>query len=246
VAFAAAGLILLLSDPLQRTVVAGAARLFPGARGGILTSWIQAMRFVVLDFASVALGGARLDTHPRIPSQPGVLVVMNHQSLLDIPLVVRALEGSYPRIVTRRRYTRGIPLISHMVRLYQYPLVDPQATAKRQVEALRQAALTGETPIVIFPEGSRSRSGELSPWKRPGIRALLTARQWQVYIMVADGLWRSRSVSDFMRDISTAEIRVKTHGPIQSPASEDEVEAFIDRMEGLMKETLAELRATGS
>jgi 1-acyl-sn-glycerol-3-phosphate acyltransferase len=204
------------------------------------------MRFVVLDFASVALGGARLDTHPRIPSQPGVLVVMNHQSLLDIPLVVRALEGSYPRIVTRRRYTRGIPLISHMVRLYQYPLVDPQATAKGQVEALRLAALTGDSPIVIYPEGSRSRTGEMGPWKRPGLRALLAARQWQVYLMVGDGLWRSRSVPDFMRDISSADIRVKTIGPFESPSSEADVEDFIDRMEAQMKDTLAELRDKGS
>jgi 1-acyl-sn-glycerol-3-phosphate acyltransferase len=99
---------------------------------------------------------------------------------------------------------------------------------------------------VIFPEGSRSRDGELTPWKRPGLRTLLTARQWQVYILVADGLWRSRSVSDFMRDISSAEIRVETVGPFESPAGEAEVEEFIGRMEALMKETLAGLRVSAT
>lgn len=243
VAFTIVGLILLVSDLLQRTVVAGAARLFPRARRRILTFWIQAMRVVALDLGSVALGGARLGSNPRIPSQPGVLVVMNHQSLLDIPLVVRALEGSYPRIVTRARYARGIPLISHMVRLYQYPVVDPHATVKSHVQGLREAARDGDTSMVIFPEGTRTRTGELGTWKRSGLRTILEAREWQVYLMVADGLWRSRTVADFARDIQGLEIRVKRLGPFPSPRNAAEIDGFIESMATKMKEALAELRA---
>ena len=53
--------------------------------------------------------------------------LMNHQSLFDIPLVVQSVVRGYPRIVTRQRYSRSIPLISHMVKLYQYPVVAPSA-----------------------------------------------------------------------------------------------------------------------
>jgi 1-acyl-sn-glycerol-3-phosphate acyltransferase len=201
------------------------------------------MRFIVLDVGSVALGGARVGSRPRIASRPGVLVVMNHQSLLDIPLVVRSLEGGYPRIVTRSRYARGIPVISHMVRLYEYPLVDPQATVKGHVQGLRDAARNGDNPLVIFPEGGRSRTGELSPWKRPGLRTLLEARQWQVYLLVTDGLWRVRSVSDFVRAVSGLKIRMTHVGPFDSPPPEGDVEEFMSRMESRMKETLTELRA---
>jgi 1-acyl-sn-glycerol-3-phosphate acyltransferase len=245
VALGFVGVTLLVSDLLQRTVVAGAARLFPRARRRILTAWIQAMRVLVLDIGSVALGGARVASRPRITSRPGVLVVMNHQSVLDIPLVVRSLEGGYPRIVTRSRYARGIPVISHMVRLYQYPLVDPQATSKGHVLGLRDAARNGENPLVIFPEGGRSATGELGRWKRPGLRTLLEARQWQVYLVVSDGPWRVRTVSEFARAIPGLNIRITHVGPFDSPPPEGDIEEFISRMETRMKEALAELKAGG-
>ena len=241
-ACACAGCLLLVSDLLQRTVVAGAARLFPRARHRILTAWIQAMRFVVLDLGSVMLGGARMGPRLRIPSRPGVLVIMNHQSLLDIPIVVRSVEDGYPRIVTRQRYLRGIPLISHMVRLYQYPVVDPQATVKSHVKGLKEASHSGDTPIAIFPEGSRTRDGDMTPWKRTGLRLLLSEREWEVYLVVADGMWRSRSVPGFMREVSRVIIRSTQLGPFQSPPAGGDVDAFIDDMQKRMAASLTELR----
>jgi 1-acyl-sn-glycerol-3-phosphate acyltransferase len=242
VAFAFAGFALVVSDLLQRTVVAGAARLFPRARHRILTLWIQAMRYLVLDLSTVLLAGARLEGRPRIPSRPGVLVIMNHQSLLDIPLVVRSIEDGYPRIVTRRRYARGIPLISHMVRLYQYPVVDPQATVRRHLQGLQEASRNGVTPIAIFPEGSRTKDGEMTPWKRTGLRLLLSQHSWTVYLVVADGMWRARSVGGYMRDASRMNIRSELLGPFESPPPDGDLEGFIDEMRGLMEDALAKLR----
>lgn len=246
-AFAVVGIVLLVCDVLQRTVVAGAARLFPRARHRILTRWIQLLRFVSLDFGTALLGGARVA--PRrfgIPCRPGVLVVMNHQSLLDIPLVVRAIEDGYPRIVTRRRYARGIPVISHMTRLYQYPVVDPQATVKGHLKGLKEAARVGETPVAIFPEGTRTRTGALGAWKRSGLRKLLEERSWEVYIVVADGLWHSRSATEFMAGVSGMEVDLTHRGPFTSPEPGGDLEAFMDEMEGRMRDTLEELRRSSA
>ena len=233
---------MLVSDVLQRTVVAGAARLFPRARHRILTRWIQAMRYVALDLTTVLLGGARLGPRHHIPSRPGVLVVMNHQSLLDIPLVVSTVDDGYPRIVTRQRYARGIPLISHMVRLYQYPMVDPRATVKGHVLGLKQASHEGDTPIAIFPEGSRTVDGEMTPWKRTGLRVLLRERRWSVYLVVADGMWKGRSVGGFMREVSRMQIRSRMVGPFESPPPDGDVDEFIEEIRARMQASLAELR----
>lgn len=245
-AFSVAGFLLLVSDLLQRTVVAAAARLLPRARHRILTVWIQWMRFVVLDLATVMLGGARLAPRLRIPSRSDVLVIMNHQSILDIPLVVRSVEDGYPRIVTRRRYARGIPVISHMVRLYQYPVVDPKATVKGHLRGLTEASRNGDTPIAIFPEGSRTHTGELVPWKRAGLRVLLSQRQWDVYLVVADGLWRARSVPGFLRDVSRIDIRNAQLGPFRSPPPDGDLDGFMEEMRGRMETLLAELRKGGT
>src|SRR5690606_29027752 len=93
----------------------------------------------------------------------------------------------HPRIVTRARYARGKPLISHMVRLYQYPVVDPRATVRGHLTRIAQAARDSPVPIVLYPEGTRTRDGSLGEWREAGLRAILAERRWTVYMMVADG-----------------------------------------------------------
>jgi 1-acyl-sn-glycerol-3-phosphate acyltransferase len=133
-----------------------------------------------------------------------------------------------------------------MTRLYQYPVVDPQATVKGHIKGLQEASRDGITPIAIFPEGTRTHSGELAPWKRTGLRLLLSQRQWDVYLVVADGLWRARSLSGFMRDVSRTDIRNAQAGPFLSPPPGGDVDAFIVEMRARMEALLTQLREAAS
>jgi 1-acyl-sn-glycerol-3-phosphate acyltransferase len=190
------------------------------------------------------IGGASFDELPLVPAGPGVLVLMNHQSVLDIPLVVAAHDELYPVIVTRARYSRGKPVISHMVRLYQYPVVDPGATVRGHLKRLADVAREAVTPVVIYPEGTRSRDGKIGRWKRRGIRILLENRQWEVYLLVADGFWQAARLKDFVATVSTVRGRMVRLGPFTSPPPGEPVDAFIDEMRERMEETLSELRAS--
>ncbi len=237
----AVGFGLAVSDLIQRTLIAGSARLLPSRRHRILAAWQQAMARLVLGLSSV-IGGARFGAIPSLPARPGVLVLMNHQSLLDIPLVVRALGDSYPRIVTRERYARGKPLISHMVRLYQYPTVRPGATVRGQVEALRETAAESPVPVVIFPEGTRTKDGEIGSFKRAGLQALLASRAWEVWVVVADGTWQSARLVDFVDNVSTIRARMATLGPFEWADPAEDPSDFIAEMRARMVEALDELR----
>lgn len=187
-------------DIFQRTVVALYVRFRPSHQARMLTWWIQSMRGFVLGCFS-KVGGARLSAPERvIPSGPGTLIVMNHQSLLDIPLVVGTVRDGYPRIVTRRRYYRFIPLISHMVRLYQYPVVDPRAKAdqlRQTLVSLSEAAVDSDVPIAIFPEGTRTKDGEIGRFRTRGLAALLAEREWTVHVFVVDGFWKVSKFKHF-------------------------------------------------
>ncbi len=238
-------IFLVLADLPQRTVVAAAARIFPSARHKILGRWIQLMRTMVLDVAMGWLGGAKFQSCLRLPSRPSVLVLMNHQSLLDIPLVVGAFPESYPRIVTRRRYTRWIPLISHMIRLYQYPTVDPGATVRGDLDRLREVVSSGELPLVMFPEGSRSRDGTLGRFKRAGLRAILRARKWEVHLVVVDGLWQTRRFLD-LKGVSEIRAALRCTGPFESPGPDADPDVFIEEMHDRMSRMLSELRGVSA
>ena len=159
--------------------------------------------------------------------------------------MVRSLRPGYPRIVTRDRYASGKPLISHMVRLYQYPTVNPRSTVRGDLDLLGEAVARSPVPIVVFPEGTRTRTGDIRDFKRGGLRTILARGPWEVWIAVADGYWMCARLKDFLADVSTIDGDMAVEGPFEAPApgaAESEVEEFIDRMEVRMREMLSGLR----
>lgn len=239
-----AGLSLLVGEVVQRTLIAGAAWMVPSKRHRIFAVWQQFLARTMLAAAGL-VGGARFEKVPSIPNRPGVLVLMNHQSLMDIPMAVQAIENGYPRIVTRVRYARGKPLISHMVRLYQYPTVDPKAMSRKDLQAFQEAAAGSPVPLVLFPEGTRTRDGSLGRFKRTGLRLILRARQWEVWTITVDGWWRAAKLKDFVANISDVEGRIRVEGPFTSPEPHEDPDPFIRRMQEHMAARLESLREPG-
>jgi len=244
------GVVLVLGDVVQRTLIAGSARLFPGRRIWILSTWQQFYATYILS-AVRHVGGATIEPPVRVPGAEGTLVVMNHQSVLDIPLVVAAVRPTYPRIVTRSRYARGKPLISHMVRLYQYPTVDPRAMKKRDVMRVAEQAAASRVPMVIYPEGTRSKSGRIGRFRRAGLSAILAARRWEVYVVTIDGYWVLRTLNDFLSGSNRIHGKMRVSGPFPSPAPTGEhedtredpvLDTFIERLETEMRGALSEMR----
>jgi len=233
-------------DLFQRTVVALYVRIWPSRRIPMMTWWIQSMRGFVLGCFS-KVGGARLSAPERvIASGPGTLIVMNHQSVLDIPLVVGTVRDGYPRIVTRRRYYRFIPLISHMVRLYQYPVVDPRARADRvrqTLVSLSEAAVSSDVPIAIFPEGTRTRNGEIGRFKTRGLAALLAEREWTVHVFVVDGFWTVAKLKHFIGGMAHINGSSAHLGSIEWTEPGSDPLPFIEAIRDGMIEGLRALRA---
>jgi 1-acyl-sn-glycerol-3-phosphate acyltransferase len=237
---------MLFADLVQRLVIAPWVWLRPASRIRILGVWIRAMAWLTTRPFEI-VGGASISSPPKVPCDPGVLILMNHQSLFDIPLVIKALECGYPRIVTRDRYRRWIPLISHMIRLYQYPIVDPSANradAKKQLQELRSAARESRVPIAIFPEGTRTPSGEIGRFKTTGLGLILRTRPWTVYVLVSDGFWRVAKFKDFIRGLDGIRGRVELLGRFEWPDPEVDPKPFIRMLRTKMAARLAEMRET--
>jgi len=240
---------LLLADPVQRFVIGPWVALRRSARLRVLDRWLNVLAWWVtrpLD----AIGGAHIPKPLRvIPSAPGTLILMNHQSLFDIPLVIQAVEGGYPRIVTRKRYGRRIPLISHLTRLYQYPLVDPSANTgelRRTYAELKELAATSEVPVAMFPEGTRTRNGDIAPLRTNGLGLLLRTRAWTVHVLVVDGFWKQPRFKDFVRGMSDMRGSLEYAGSLEWTDPKADPEPFIDQVHALMTDRLAAMRAAVS
>jgi 1-acyl-sn-glycerol-3-phosphate acyltransferase len=193
------------------------------------------------------LSGCVIPQPPRIvPSEPGVLILMNHQSLFDIPLVVQTVQDGYPRFLTRQRYiNRWIPVISQMIRLYQYPVVDPTANADVIRESLDELERTGaesDLPIAVFPEGTRTKDGAIGRFKKGALVRLLGARPWTVYVFVADGFWRAAQFRDFVRGLPLVEGKMEHAGTLEWTDPSADPTPLIVRVREMMIERLSAMR----
>lgn len=242
-------LLLLLCDFVQRFVISPWVKLRPASRIPILARWINMMA-VVVTLPLHKVGGASIQFPPRlVPCEPGTLILMNHQSVLDIPLVVKSVADGYPRIVTRARYRRFIPLISHMVRLYQYPTVDPTANPRdvlKMARIMAHEARDSDVPIAIFPEGTRTKDGGIGTFRKRGLTRVLKERPWTVYVFVVDGYWKNTHVKDFLADLSQLEGRVEHAATLQWTDTSADPGIFMDEVREVMIERLADMRSRSS
>jgi 1-acyl-sn-glycerol-3-phosphate acyltransferase len=236
------GLWLVLGYGLpQRLFVWPLTLLLPRRRVAITGAWFRYLARTSLALSRV-FAGVRLTVEGEV--QPGAFVfVMNHQSLLDIPIAHAQMKDPYPVIPTRALYARGIPGISLNIRLARHPLVHQTRESRRQdVVAIAQAAdavARGELGILIYPEGHRSRDGEIGPFMRAGLRAILLRSKRPVYLLVVDGFWRARTTAQALFHFAGQKGALHIVGPLPPP-DEASVDAFVDELRERM---VAELRA---
>ena len=236
---------ILVADPVERFVIGPWTWLRPSRRIQVLSPWMQALVWLVTRPISV-IGGAHLPIPPQVPFEPGVLIVMNHQSMFDITMVVESVRPGHLRILTRKRYARWIPLVSHMLRLYQYPVVDPEGKVsemRKSLDEICEAARTSEVPLAIFPEGTRTKDGEIGPFHRHGTKAILRARPWKVYVLVVDGFWQVAKFKDFIGGVAKLRGRLELAGVLHWTDPEADPEPFISEIREVMVRGLADLRA---
>jgi 1-acyl-sn-glycerol-3-phosphate acyltransferase len=241
-----ASFALTAADLVQRLVVAPWVKLRPQDRVPVLGRWIKIMAWLVTRPVAF-FGGFTVPRPPKlIPTGPGILVVMNHQSLFDNPLMVQAVDGpGYPRIVTRARYSRWIPTISHMIRLYEFPVVDPKAdadTIRRSLEEISEMARSSAVPLAVFPEGTRTKDGEIGRFKRGALSHILAVRPWTVYVYVTDGFWKAAKFIDFIHHVSAVRGRIEPAGVLEWTDPTANPDAFIEQVHQLMVDRLKTMR----
>ena len=103
----------------------------------------------------------------HIPERGPLLVVCNHQSFLDIPLLFAYLGGEKGLSMRflGRNTLRRIPGFSYWMRHQGSVGIEPgrvQATSRRYA-SLGQEIMAGRQGLVLFPEGSRTRSAQREP-----------------------------------------------------------------------------------
>lgn len=113
----------------------------------------------------IAGGLSRLSVKGLENVSPGrpALVVSNHQSYADVPIIYRALP--VPLRFTAKSDVERLPLIGKFMRSLGMVLID-RSTPQRATKAVRElkTALNRSEWTVVFPEGTRSVNGVVGPF----------------------------------------------------------------------------------
>lgn len=230
------GLILLLFDPLQR-----AARLFGERPHEIVVGWLQ-----VSLVGAFHLCGTRISVErsPGVRPRTPYLLIANHQSMFDIPILGALLFTNYPKYVSKRELARWIPSISYNLRRGGNALIDraDRGQALDEIRALGERAQARGVSVVIYPEGTRSRAGELKPFKPAGALALLEAAPALEVVPVAiDESWRLLCHNLLPVPYGT---RIRVHLGDPLPRAEGDAKQLLERSREEIEATLLRWRET--
>ena len=111
----------------------------------------------------------------QLPLNRPMIFVSNHQSLLDIPPLIYYLRKYHAKFISKIELTKGIPSISYNLKHGGGANIDRNDPRQAIAEIVKLATRMKENnwSAVIFPEGTRSKDGQVKPFQVGGIATIL-------------------------------------------------------------------------
>ena len=109
-----------------------------------------------------------------VPKGVPLIIVANHQSLYDIPAIIWFMRKWHPKFISKKELGKGIPSVSYNLRHGGSVLID-RKDPKQALAAIKVMAEYIEEhnrSTVIFPEGTRSKTGVPKKFSENGLKIL--------------------------------------------------------------------------
>ena len=109
-----------------------------------------------------------------LPENAPLIIVANHQSLYDIPAIFLFMYKIHPKFISKVELGKGIPSISYNLNHGGSVLID-RKDAKQSLTAIKKMGEyidVNKRSAVIFPEGTRSKTGKPGKFAENGIKIL--------------------------------------------------------------------------
>ena len=135
---------------------------------------VDYLNFILLKVGLLIGITFKFENRELIPENVPIIFVANHQSLYDIVGLIWYLRRFHPKFVSKKELGKGVPSISYNLRVGGSVLID----RKEPKQALPIIKSLGEyiektgRSAMIFPEGTRSKTGKPKEFSQTGLKIL--------------------------------------------------------------------------
>lgn len=169
----------------------------------------------------------------KIPEGP-VLFVSNHQSYFDIPVFFASVNKQFGFVAKSDLYK--IPVFSKWIEVIQSVEID-RGDARQSLKAIEEGILLLEKgySLVIFPEGTRSRSSKMQEFKKGSLR-LATKPGIPIVPVTISGTYKL--FEEKMR-IEPGAVSFTVHDPIDTKSlTKEEINELTDKVRSIIENGL--------
>lgn len=199
--------------------------LYMAGLGGIrLGFWLSGIR-------SVVTGAEHVQRHRS------AVYCVNHSSNIEPPVVFEALSPLFPRLrILYKAELRKLPILVQAFDIAGFVPLE-RGNREQSLPAIERAAtaLREGASFMIYPEGTRSRTGELLPFKKGGFIMALQAQAPIVPVAISGARGAMRKGSPWIRPVTVA---VRLAAPIETAGFTVDDR---DRVIGLVREEVARM-----
>ncbi|HKA32791.1 MAG TPA: lysophospholipid acyltransferase family protein [Candidatus Binatia bacterium] len=173
------------------------------------------------------VAGVRLKVHGLARLQRRAYIfIANHQSHIDIPVMVQSLPGFQLRWIAKKTLAY-VPFFGWALLASRHILINRADRSAAMASLTKaKAKLAAGISVVIFPEGTRGVRGRLGSFKRGAFLLAMKTRTPIVPVTIS-GSWRIIGRKEWR--LKSGEVEVIVHEPID-----------IERLGGKDSEELAE------
>jgi len=129
----------------------------------------------------------------NLPAGRPIIFLANHQSLCDIPPLIYYLRKYHAKFISKIELTKGIPSISFNLKYGGGANIDRNDARQSITEIVKLANRMKENnwSALIFPEGTRSKNGQVKTFQAAGVATILKKCPEALLVPIAiDNSWR--------------------------------------------------------
>ena len=167
-----------------------------------------------------------------IPTDRPIIIVPNHQSMHDIPPIIWWMRKHHPKFVSKIELGKGIPSVSYNLVHGGSVLIDRKDSkqALGQIMKLGKYVEEHNRSAVIFPEGTRSRTGHPKPFQTTGLKVLMKQAPSALIVPISiNNSWKMLRYGKFPNGLGN-HITFKVHEPLENTGNSEELIAKVEEI----------------